>query len=211
MEEKTVRKIVGSSLLVGAAAAGAIALSASAAVAAGTWTVTPGGAFTATGSSIAFRDTTTNQPFNCTASSINGTAKSGSGLTNPLAQITSGTFTGCTGNLGSTGTASISAGSLNGVSYNSTTGVTTGTITGVSAALVIHDILGTCNASVSGSANNVTYTNSTGVLKITADTTPALTIASASGSGCASLIRTGDKATFAATYTISPRMTVSSP
>jgi hypothetical protein len=209
------RKIVTSSIVVGAAAAGAIALSAPSAFAA-QWTVTnpnSSGTFTSSllsGTTVAFKDVTTNQPFNCTTSSVPGTAPSGvfsSGA--GLAHLSGGTFSGCTGNLGSTGTASLSAGTLNGVTYSS--GVTHGTITGLAATLSIHDLLGTCTAAVSGEVDTVTYTNSSGQLKVVADTTPKLTITSASGSGCAGLIKTGDKATFAATYVVNPKITVTSP
>ncbi len=209
------RRFVTSTLLVGAAAAGALALGAPSALAA-TWTVTnpnASGAFSSSlhsGTTVAFRDTTTNQPFNCTGSSVPGSAPSGTGLSGTgVATLSGGTFSGCTGNLGSSGTASLSTGSLNAVSYSG--GVTSGTITGLSATLSIHDLLGTCTAAVSGEVDHATYTNSTHQLKIVADTTPKLTITSATGSGCAGLIRSGDKATFAATYDVTPAITITSP
>ncbi|MGH3376305.1 MAG: hypothetical protein ACRDP6_16345 [Actinoallomurus sp.] len=205
------RKFVGSSLLVGAAAVGAIALSATSASAAGTWTVSNGGSFTGTSTSIAFKDVTTNQPFNCTSSSAPGSAPNGTGLSGTaIATLSNGTFSGCTGNLGSTGTATLSSGNLNAVSYNAATGVTTGTITGLNATLVIHDLLGTCNAAVSGEVDNVTYNNN-GTLTVTADTTPKLVIATATGSGCAGLINANDVTTFAATYSVSPVINITSP
>jgi hypothetical protein len=207
------RRFVSSSLVAGAIAAGAIALSAPSALAA-TWTVSNGGSFTATlksGTTVAFKDVTTNQPFNCTGSSVAGSAPNGTGLSGTgIAALSSGTFTGCTGNLGSTGTASLTSGSLNAVSYNASTGVTSGTITGLNATLSIHDLLGTCTAKVAGEVDHVTYNNN-GTLTITADTTPLLTISSATGSGCAGLIKTGDKTTFAATYTVSPIVHITSP
>lgn len=209
------RRFVASSLAVGAVAAGMIGLSAQSAFAAN-WTVSnpnSSGTFTSSllsGTSVAFKDVTTNQPFNCTSSSVPGTAPSGTNLpATGLANLSGGTFSGCTGNLGSTGTATLTAGSLNGGSYAS--GVTTGTITGVAATLSIHDLLGTCTAAVSGEVDTVSYNNGNGQLKVVADTTPKLTITSATGSGCAGLIRTGDKATFAATYVVSPIITVTSP
>ena len=209
------RKLVASSLAAGAVAAAVVGLTARSASAA-TWTVAnpdSGGAFTSSllaGTNVAFRDVTTNQPFNCTTSSVPGTAPSGTGLpATGLAHLSGGTFSGCTGNLGSTGTATLSAGSLNGGSYAS--GVTTGTITGITATLSIRDLLGTCTASVSGEVDTVSYDNGTGQLKVVADTTPNLTINSATGSGCAGLIRSGDKASFAATYVVSPVITVTSP
>lgn len=207
------RKLVTSSLLAGAAAAGAIALTAPSAFAA-TWTVSNGGSFTATlksGTTVSFKDVTTNQPFTCTGSTVSGSAPNGTGLSGTgIATLSGGSFTGCTGNLGSSGTASLSSGKLNAVSYNSSTGVTSGTITGLSATLSIHDLLGTCTAAVSGEVDSVTYNNN-GTLTITADTTPKLSVTSATGSGCAGLIKTGDKTTFAATYTVSPVVHITSP
>src|SRR5262245_16546569 len=137
------RKFVASSLVVGAAAVGAIALSTPSAFAADSWTVSNGGSFTGTSTSIAFRDVTTNQPFNCTGSSVPGSAPNGTGLPGAgIATLSNGTFSGCTGNLGSSGTATLTSGKLNALSYNASTGVTTGTITDLSATLVIHDLLG---------------------------------------------------------------------
>ncbi len=204
------RKLVSSAVVAGTVVAGAIGLGAPSAFAA-TWHVTGGPAFTATNSgNLSFKDTTTNQPFVCTGSTASGNAPNGLKANgNGLATLSNGTFTGCTGNFGSNGTASLSAGTLNGVSYAS--GTTTGTLTGVVATLVIHDLFGTCNAGVTGSVNNVTYSN-TGLLTITADPSPGnLTINSATGSGCAGLIASGNKATFAGKYKVSPIITIVSP
>jgi hypothetical protein len=214
----TVRKFVGSSLLVGAAAAGAIALSAPSALAADTWTVVnpnSDGSFSSSlhsGTVVSFRDVTTNQPFNCTASSVPGSAPSGTGLSGTgIATLSNGTFSGCTGNLGSSGTATLSSGSLNAVPpFDSSTGTTSGNITGINAGLTIHDLLGTCTATVTGHVDHVTYNNG-GTLAVAVDTTPGLTIASATGSGCAGLINANDTATFTATYDVTPVLTVTSP
>jgi hypothetical protein len=210
------RKFVNSSLLISAAAAGAIALSAPSAFAS-TWTIHnpngnngPWSASLHTGTVAAFKDVTTNQPFNCTSSNVSGTAKDGTGLAGTaLASITSGTFGGCSGNLGATGTATISSGNLNAVSYDGTS-TTSGTITNINAALTINDLFGTCKATVAGAVDHVTYNNN-GTLTITPDTTAALTISSATGSGCAGLINTGDKANFGATYGVTPILTITSP
>lgn len=224
------RKFLGSSLFVGAAAAGAIALSASAASAA-TWTVTNSNAdghfavALKSGTKVTFTDVKTGSVFTCTASSIKGSAPAGTGLSNPVAKITSGTFTGCSGPLGSTGSASITSGNLNGVTYNASTDTVTGNITGINATLTINSILGTCTGSVSGSigttdgtpntANgNVTYANGSGTLDIKPDPAPQwLKIGSTSGS-CAGLVNAGDSVTFQATYVVIdpvPPITVRTP
>lgn len=207
------RKFIGSSLLVGAAAGGAIALSATAAFAAG-WTVTnsnSNGHFSVASSHIVFTDVATGSVFTCTSSTINGNAPAGTGRANPIATIINGSFSGCTGPLGSTGTAAISSGDLNAVSYNSATDTVTGNIINVGASLNINSILGACTGAVGGSigttdgtANTAngqdTYANGSGTLDIKADPAPQrLTITGTSGN-CAGLINKGDPVTFAATY-----------
>jgi hypothetical protein len=202
-----VRKIVSSSLVAGAVTVGAIALSAPSAFAA-TWT-SSGGSFTGTSTSIAFKDVTTNQPFNCTSSTVPGSSTAGTGLSGTnIATLSGGTFSGCTGNLGSTGTASLSTGHLNAVSYSG--GVTSGTITGLAATLSIHDLLGTCTAAVSGEVDNVKYNNN-GTLTVAVDSAPKLKITSATGSGCAGLIKAGDLTTFAGSYHVTPAIQITSP
>ncbi|GLY80919.1 hypothetical protein [Actinoallomurus iriomotensis] len=213
------RKLLSSSLFVGGAAAAALALSSPAAFAAG-WTVTNGnasGAFTVglkSGTTVTFKDVNTNQTFTCSASTINGSAPAGTGRSNPVASITSGSFTGCTGPLSSTGSATISSGGLNAVTYNSSTDTVSGNISGISAALTIKSILGTCNATVTGSVGNNnqdTYANGTGTLTLTPDpATQTLKIASTSGV-CAGLLNANDLVTFQATYVVSsptPPLTV---
>jgi len=202
------RKLVTSSLLAGAAAAGAIALTAPAAFAA-TWTVSGGTSATGTSTSIAFKDTTSGANFTCTSSTVHATLLNGSGLSGTGIGSLSGSFSTCSGPVGSTGSATLNAGSLNAVSFAAP--VTKGTITGVSATLHITDILGSCTATVTGAANTVTYNNTTHKLASTADATPALTVASATGSGCAGVIAAGHKATFAATYSVTPNITITSP
>lgn len=213
------RKFIGSSLLLSAAAGGAIALSATAAFAAGGWTVTnsnpaPGPFSVAlkSGTTVTFTDVNTGSVFSCTSSTINGNAPAGTNLSNPIAKITGGTFSSCTGPLGSTGTATISSGDLNAISYDAATDTVTGNISGINASLVINSVLGTCNGTVAGSigtdstgnpatANGQdTYANATGTLDIKADPAPQhLTIGTTSGN-CAGLINAGDSVTFVATY-----------
>ncbi len=196
------RRLVSSSLVVGTVAVGVIGLSATSAFA---WTVTGGPNITATNAGpVQFKDTTTNQPFTCTASTIKGTV-----FSNAVIGITSGTFTGCTGNFGAAGTATISAGTLTPVTYSS--GITSYVLTRVSASLSFHDLLGACTATVTGSANIIRYSNN-GILTVTADPAPGnLTIPTTTGSGCSVLIAPGNKATFAGKYSFSPVITITNP
>ena len=98
---------------------------------------------------------------------------------------------------------------LNASSFKS--GVTTGTITGIHATLSGP----ACTATVDGtgaSANNgkvkVTYTNSTGKLKVLAS---GGNLHVYNVSGCAGQINNKDATTFTGTYTVSPKQTITSP
>jgi hypothetical protein len=68
--------------------------------------------------------------------------------------------------------------------------------------------LGRCRQ---GEADTVTYNPSTGQLVISPDLTSHLTVLTATGSGCAGVIKPGDQETFAATYAVSPRIQITNP
>lgn len=209
------RRFIGNSLLVGVAAAGAIVLSATAAFATG-WTVDnpndpPDPSFTASlhsGTVATYGDASTGQSFTCTSSALHGSAPSGTSLPNPVATITSGSFGGCNGTLGGTMTVTFGSANVNGWSYDSVADTVGGNITGISAQLTISSVLGTCTATMAGELDTVTYDNVNAELAIKADTDPKLTIVSATGSGCAGLVNTGDKVTLAATYDVTPHITI---
>jgi hypothetical protein len=212
------RKSSASALVLAAAAATTLAVTTPAFAA--TWTVSSGGTITGTLSGTAtLRDTTTGQNVTCTVATASGSIPNGTGLAGAgIGKITASTFgtsaTKCSGPLGSSFTAVLTPGTtwkINAVSYNATTGVTSGTITGVSATVTGSSLFGACDSVVTGSANTATYTNSTHVLKVAADATPALTISSVTGSGCVGLINNNDKATLAASFTISPSVKITSP
>jgi hypothetical protein len=198
-------------LFAGAATAAVIGLSAAPAFAATTWTVSPGGAITAKSGTTTLKDTKTGNSLSCTSSSTSATLKKGSGLAGAgLGSITKVTFTDCTGPLGLSFTVTTKhlPWKLNAVSYNSKTGVTTGTITGIDATLSGPS----CSADVDGTGAgkdngqvDATYTNSTGKLAVLA-TGGNLHIYDVSG--CAGLINSGDPSTFTATYTVTPKQTI---
>ncbi|MFF8289791.1 hypothetical protein ACF068_11260 [Streptomyces sp. NPDC016309] len=185
-----------------------------------TWTVSNPAAddvFTATNvpaANAVLTNVTTGATITCSVYAASGTAVDGAYASGAgLATIGTATFgtsaTKCNGPLGSKWvSSSVQAMKLNGVTYAA--GVTKGTLTGVKVTLTGTSLLGTCNATIEGSANTGSYTNATGVLEIVPDATPALTVTSASGS-CAGLIKTGDKAKFGAKYQVSPVLTVTSP
>jgi len=197
--------------LIGALAAGA-ALAASAVITGtasavpATWTVSPGGSFTGTAGET---DLTTEGGVElfCSSSTAAGTAQSGSGLSNPLAQLPEGgvSFNDCQGPFGlSFDVAHVGTWDLNGVSYDGSD-VTTGTLDNITA-----NISGPgCEATVTGSVN-VTYTNSTGVLSVLPDQTLLISTVDPNND-CLGLITQGEHAGFSGDYQISPVLTVTSP
>lgn len=210
-------KRAGVVMVTGAALAGTLALSASAAGAAtstrvaATWTVKPGGAITGKAGTTTLKDTKTGSVLTCTSSSAKGTVKTGSGLSGTgIASITGLTFSNCTGPLGLQFMVKTThlPWKLNAKSYSG--GVTTGTITGIHAILTGPS----CSAVVDGtgaSANNgsvtAKYSNSTGKLT----TTGAGNLHIYNVKGCAGLIGSGDGSSFNGSYAISPKQTITSP
>lgn len=201
------------------AAALAVALPASAA---GTWTVSGGTSWSASlqsGASVKLSDTTSGTSFTCTVSTAAGTIKNGTGLSGTgIGTVTSSTFgtssSKCSGSFGATGTATQVSGhteSIDAISYNSTTGVTSGDVSNVAVTLSISDLFGSCTAVVTGTADS-TYTNGTHVLAFT--NAGSLTVASATGSGCAGVIKAGDQSSYQTVsggYLVTPGLTITSP
>ena len=125
----------------------------------------------------------------------------GTGLSNPLANITGTTWTNCTGPFGMVLVPNQPSGSvwaLNGVSYAS--GVTTGYLNNITVNVTSNPV-GTCAFTVTGSVDG-TYNNSTHILKVstTAGTGHVLTISGVSG--CFGLMANGDAASFNASYNV---------
>jgi hypothetical protein len=211
------RKHLTAVLLSGGAAALALGIGTTTAMAATTWTVKPGGLYTAKSGTTTLTDTVTGSVLSCTSSAAAGKLKSGSGLTNPLGTVTSSTFTGCTGPVGTTFSVTTSATSTTPWKVNATgfsSGVTTGNISGIHALL--KGTNNTCKATVDGTgatAHNgkvkITHSNSAPAkLKVTKGIN--LHVYNVS-SGCLSLINSGDAVTFKTTYTLSKAQTITSP
>jgi hypothetical protein len=192
--------------LIGALAAGAALIASivvSAPASAATWTVTPGGAFTGAAGTTVLRVQETGIQLTCRTATAAGTAKSGSGLSNPLATLPAGStrFNNCSGPFGLTFTvAHVGAWTLNAATYAAP--VTTGTLNNIAA-----NISGPgCAASVAGSVN-ATYNNTTKVLTVQ----PNFGLTFTSASGCLGLISAGQHASFSGAFTITPGLTVTSP
>lgn len=183
-----------------------------------TWTVSPGGAFTASlapGTTATLTDTTTNNSITCSVGTAGGSLRSGSGLSGTgIGTITSGSFGSsanrCSGPLGSSWTVTLTSGTtwqVNAVSFDAASGVTNGMITGVDTTISGSSFFGSCSARATGTVSG-TYTNSTAALALNS---ASLTISGVSGSGCANRINNGDSATLTATAVVNPAQTITSP
>jgi hypothetical protein len=203
-EKISMRMSLTKVLLAGATAAAAVlTLSAAPALAATTYTVSPGGAYTGTAGTTTFTDTSTGSVLTCKSATAKGTLKSGSGLSGTgIGTITSTTFTTCTGPLGLTFTVTqVGTWSLN-ITSNSG-GTSVGNVSNVDATLSGP----LCSATVKGAAD-ATYVNSTGVLTLKPVSGSGHTLTVSGVSGCLGLIKNGDTSTFNGAYTISPKQTI---
>jgi hypothetical protein len=208
-----IRKLSRSILLTGAAAAMVVGVGAAASAVNITFSITPGGAITATAGTTKLKDVNTGSVLQCTSSSSSGTLKKGHGIGGSnLGSISALSFSNCTGPLGLTFTVANSGfpWTLSGSSFNSTSGVTTGHISGIFSHLsgpgCSADVAGT-TATTPGKVK-VTYTNSTHKLKVAAG---GGTLHVYNVSGCGGLINSGDATQFTGTYTVSPAQTITSP
>jgi hypothetical protein len=214
------RKHLTKVLLSGGAAAVALGIGATTAMAvtATTWTITPGGAVTGKAGTTTLKDTKTGTVLKCTSSNTVASLKSGSGQANPIGQITSVTFTGpgpngeCQGPGGLFFKATTSASTTNPWNLNANSfsaGVTKGSITGITASLSGNG----CSATVAGTTATTTgkvtgtYTNSTHILKVSGGNLHIFNVSA----GCLGLIANGDPSKFVGKYNITPAQTITSP
>jgi hypothetical protein len=177
-------------------------------LAATTWTVTPGGGFSATGPlTISFG----NGGFTC-SSSIAGKFRSGKGPGNHIGSITTLGLTDCTGQLGLVWTAQASGlpWVVNALSYTSGPGKTTGKVAGLDLGVSGEACSFTVDGTGGGKDNGkvmFTYTNSTHVLQLgTRGNLHAYNV-----SGCTGLITSGTPVGVSASYTIRPPQKITSP
>lgn len=202
------RKTLSAALLTLASAGLAVGLSATSALAATTWSVSPGGSISGSAGTTKVTDTTSGLTVTCTSSTLSGSLKSGSGLKGAgIGTVTSLDFNNCSvDGL----TLSLSSGTvawkLNAASYK--TGVTHGTISGIHFVISSSE----CDAVIdgtSGTADNgkvkVTYTNSTGKLKVLPK---GGNLHVYDVNGCLGAISNGDAGTITGTYAITPKQTI---
>ena len=221
-------------LAAGGAAALAVALSVPAAlgvpaaVAAGTWTVQPGGHIQAGSARFVVADIRTGTMLPCTSSTASGTLKTGAGLPGSRAGSLSAVgISGCDGPGGPPRSPQPSGlprrlvfrvqatglpWHVNFSSYNAAKGVVRGTLShlqitgsGAGCTFVVDGTSGTAED------GRVTfrYSNGTGRLKVlTAGGNLHWYDAS---NGCLGLVNSGDPATLSITYTLSPKQAITSP
>jgi hypothetical protein len=183
-------------------------------LAATSWTVRPGGRVSMRSGKFILTDTTTAQAPTCQSSAFTGTLKGGSGLPGTgIGSITAVGFTNCSSPLGFGFTlqARDLPWQLNFSSYSATAGVVTGSLSHLQMKLTFPS----CTAVIDGTSGTASdgivkfrYTNSTGVLRTR---TTGGTLHFYNVRGCAGLVVTGDSATISATYTLSPKQTITSP
>lgn len=184
--------------------------------AATTWTVSPGGAATATviAGTLTLTDTSTGTVGTCRSSTATGTVKGGSGLSGQdIGTVTAAHFTTCAA-LGSVPLTVRSSGlpwRISFTSYNSKTQVVRGTIRGIKVELT-----GTaCDAVVNGSSGAAADGTISAVYN---DQAGELTFLS-SGSNlhywhvkhCGRLINDGDPVALTASYMVRPVQDITSP
>jgi len=207
------RKRLTAVLLSTGAAAVAISLGASTALAAdATWSVSPGGSFSFSGSGQV-KDATTGTVAKCTSIKLSGTLKSGHGLSGTgLGSITTASFTGCT-----IATVAINVATnglpwkLNASSFNATSGVTTGNISGIDLVATAPGCSATLDGTAAGADNGktkITYTNSTGKIKLLGS---GGNLHSYAVSGCFGLVQNNDVQKASGSGTVTPKQTITSP
>ena len=209
------RKRLTAVLLSSGVAALAISLGASTAMASSvnaTWSVSPGGSFSFSGSGQV-KDATTGTIAKCTSIKLSGTLKSGHGLSGSgLGSITTASFTGCT-----IATVAITVATHglpwkeNATSFNATTGVTTGNISGIDLVATAPGCSATLDGTGAGMNNGldkITYTNSTGKIKLLG---AGGNLHSFAVAGCFGLVNNNDPQQASGSGTVTPKQKVTSP
>jgi hypothetical protein len=209
------RKPISAVILAGGAIAMSLSLGASTALATtATWTVSPGGAFSASGSGQV-KDVATGTVAKCTSIKLSGTLKSGSGLSGTgIGSVKTASFTGCKIATISV-TVTIGKGSLpwqlNALTYNSTTKTVTGSIKRLDLVATAPGCSATLDGTAAGANNGLikfSYSDSTGKLKLLAS---GGNLHSWAVSGCFGLVNNGDAQQASGTLPVTPKQNIHSP
>jgi hypothetical protein len=210
-----VTKWYARSLSAVATAVVAAMLGVTAAVAATTWTVRPGGSISLKSGKLTVTDTKTGAMFTCASAGMSGTLNSGSRLPGTdIGSVTAAGITGCTpAGFAVIVTATDLPWHVNFSSYNATHGVVTGSVSHIQARLKVTGF--SCRAVIDGTSG----TASDGIVKVTyTNSTAALKMVPSGGNlhfyhvvGCVGAFHTGDSATMSVTFTVSPKQAITSP
>ena len=203
-------------LIAGSAAVLAAILGATAAFAATTWTIKPGGAVKATGTNVVFTDPKTGSNWTCQSVTLTGKLHSGSGLSGSGAgSISAVTFTRCTNPLDVTSRVVLQVTATDlpwHINFSSdSNGVVTGSISHLQMQLggpSCTAVLGGSSATAIDGHVRFSYTDSTGRLKIL---TTGGNLHFYNVTGCAGLWNTGDPLTISGTFPLSPKQAITSP
>jgi hypothetical protein len=177
------------------------------------WTITRGGAVTATAKSLTIIDIRQKESLPCGASAVKGKLKSGTFLSGTNAgTVTAASVAGCAlDGIGIT----IKAGSLpwhlNLVSYNAAKGVTTATLTGIHITMAVaafgcKAVLDGTGAAADNGILELTYSNKTGALS-THTIGSRLRLFGVT-SGCMGIVKTGDAIALSANFVLTPKQKI---
>jgi hypothetical protein len=210
------RKPMTAAILGGGAIAVSLGLGANTALATAqaTWTVSPGGALSASGPGQV-KDVTTGTVAKCSSIKMSGTLKSGSGLSGTgIGSVKSASFTGCKIATISV-TVKVGKGSLpwqlNALTYNSATKTVTGSIKGLDLVATAPGCSATLDGTAAGANNGLikfSYSDSTGKLKLLGS---GGNLHSWAVSGCFGLVSNGDAQQASGTLPVTPKQNIHSP
>ncbi len=184
------------------------------ALAATTWTVSPGGHITAISGTAVLTDTRTGASVSCATSNLTGSLKSGSGLSGTgIGSISGFSLSSCTGPGGQSFTATSSSfpWQLNALTYNGhraqarSAGDTTGEILGGKVTFTSL----ACHILWWGQPSILMFLYSNSTAKMTMLASSGMTLYNVSG--CSGMFSTGDVMTLNATLNVSPAQTLESP
>jgi hypothetical protein len=203
-------------LIAGSAAVLAAILGATAAFAATTWTIKPGGTVTATGMNVVSTDTKTRSNWTCQSVALTGKLHSGSGLSGSGAgSISAVTFTHCTNPLDVTARVTFSLTATDLPWHINLSSYRNGVVTGSISHLQMQLGGPSCSAVLSGSSATAIdghvkfrYTNGTGRLKVL---TTGGNLHFYNVTGCAGLWNTGDPLTISGAFPLNPKQAITSP
>jgi hypothetical protein len=200
-------------LAAGAPAVLAATLGTQAALAAGTWTIQPGGRIQAASGLSAAADPRTGTDLRCVSSSATGTLTRGSGLLGVhVGSLSAVSFADCSSPV----IFRLQAGGLpwhvNLSSYNAATDVARGTLSHLRLTMSGSG----CTATLDGTSATADdgrvafrYTDGTGRLKVL--TTAGNLHFYDVSKGCLGIVNDGDPATLSGTYTVTPEQAITSP